>query len=337
MVVRSERAEFYKSAQHFAIGSIPLKILGLKDSQASQKQGGTDAGKWVFSLEETASARCHVLAVESDQLREKWLQVLSAAADPKQVENFMQRVLSSNQELPVEAQEDALAAVPFAHIMRRISTGTELQGMSASIDDACRAGVLQAQSVDDEIQESTQGEASSVHTEQHDDRATTDTLAKFAQRWKLEAEKMTSLAQSSMSAQVETTKEKQALEAELSKMRAQMARARFLEDDSQKNLKEKLILASQEAQSLKAQLSSQRSEQQKDADALVDMERLLAAKDQELHDKDKALEKMSGEILRLNLQLDTSASQVALHCVGQCFVLGLIRAVDDWEMSRSRR
>jgi len=46
--------------------------------------GGQDAGKWVFYLEETASTRCHVLAVESEQLREKWLSLLQAAADPAQ-------------------------------------------------------------------------------------------------------------------------------------------------------------------------------------------------------------------------------------------------------------
>jgi hypothetical protein len=110
-------------------------------------------------------------------------------------------------------------------------------------------------------------------------------------------------------AQMQTAKDKDALEAELAKLRAQVARARFLEDDSQKNFKEKVAQYQQEAQGLKIQLASQRSEHQKDAESLVGLERLLAARDQELREKDKALESMSSEILRLNLQLDDLASR----------------------------
>jgi hypothetical protein len=319
MVVRSERAEFYKSAQHFAIGSIPLKILGLKDSQASQKQGGTDAGKWVFSLEETASARCHVLAVGSEQLREKWLQVLAAAADSKQAAAFMQGFLPSYQEQPLEEHDTTPAAHPLAHAPRSITMDTvpKPHDMEESNEYTGQASAVQTGNFGDEINGSAQGESgeasSTVRADAEDDeRATTDTLAKFAQRWKLEAEKMTCLAQSSISAQAETAKEKEALEAELSKMRAQVARARFLEDDSQKTFKEKVAQCQQETQSLKAQLSAQRSEHQKDAEA---MERLIAEKDQQLQDKDTALETMSAEILQLNLQLDSSASQVAFDGV----------------------
>ena len=121
LVVRSDRAEFYKSDKEWRSGGIPLKILALKSSQASQKQGGTDAGKWVFSLEETASARCHVLAVESEHLREKWLNVLQAAADPADVQAFMQGVLAgksrpqSVEDAPAfpagQAQDDKTAAL----------------------------------------------------------------------------------------------------------------------------------------------------------------------------------------------------------------------------------
>lgn len=324
MVVRSERAEFYKSAQHFTIGSIPLKILGLKDSQASQKQGGTDAGKWVFSLEETASARCHVLAVGSEQLREKWLQVLAAAADPKQAAAFMQGL----QEQPVEEHDTTPAAHPLAHAPRSITMDTDPKphDIQESNEDAGQASAVPTGIIGDEINGSTQcasGEANTVREDAEDDeRATTDTLAKFAQRWKLEAEKMTCLAQSSMSAQAETAKEKEALEAELSKMRAQVARARFLEDDSQKTFKEKVAQCQQEAQSLKVQLSAQRSEQQKDAEA---MERLIAEKDLQLQDKDKALETMSAEILQLNLQLDVSTSQVAFDGVEPHLMSGTVR------------
>jgi hypothetical protein len=217
LVVRSDRAEFYKSDKEWRSGGIPLKILALKCSKASQKQGGTDAGKWVFSLEETSSVRCHVLAVESEQLRDKWLHVLQAAADPADVQAFIQGVLAGkSHHQPVENAPDFPAGQAQDDPK---STHAGVESLPRGVSAASAGPATPDRGLDEEASEEA-GQAGSLRVEGHGAMDNIDgnqavcrsdgdvqvdqdeTLAKFAQRWKLEAEKMTCLAQSSMASQV---------------------------------------------------------------------------------------------------------------------------------------
>ena len=231
MVVRIGRAEFYKSDKEWRSGSIPLKVLGLKLCRATSKQGGQDAGKWVFYLEETAcTTRCHVLAVESEEVRDKWLSLLHAAGDPGQAQALMQGVTASAaRRVDGVRQEGGTHHHAPAHSQPQVSDACNWQVAQEDLE------VLQCQSAhklrcpdgndgpaytnhpsDSKLQDQHPLSNSAIH--QHPELvdvsaasstwtgglvgADEETLAKFAQRWKLEAEKLTSLAQSSISSKV---------------------------------------------------------------------------------------------------------------------------------------
>jgi hypothetical protein len=220
MVVRVGRAEFYKSDKEWRSGSIPLKVLGLKLCRATSKQGGQDAGKWVFYLEETAcTTRCHVLAVESEEVRDKWLSLLHAAGDPGQAQALMQGVTASaarRVDGPAHSQPQGSDACNWQVAQEDLEV---LQCQSAHklrCPDGNDGPAYTNHPSDSKLQDQHPLSNSAIH--QHPELvdvsaasstwtgglvgADEETLAKFAQRWKLEAEKMTSLAQSSISSKV---------------------------------------------------------------------------------------------------------------------------------------
>ena len=123
-----------------------------------------------------------------------------------------------------------------------------------------------------------------------------ETLAKFAQRWKLEAERVTAWA---IAAQAETEKKNEQMEAQLTKLRAQLARARFLEDDAHKSSQEKTASYEQELHALKAQLATNNDE-------IAKMRVEAAKKDADLVTKGEALEALDSEIKRIHLELESA-------------------------------
>jgi len=212
MVVRVDRAEFYKSDKEWRAGSIPLKVLGLKLCRATKKQGGQDAGKWVFYLEETACARSHVLAVESEQLRDKWLYLLHAAADPGQAQALISGVMASAAGRDDGVRQEGGIQDAGVHPARDYSQTAQAQGSNALNGQVAQADhefaqrqstphlvstsdILVPPELVDVSASSSTGTGGLVGGDE-------ETLAKFAQRWKLEAEKMASLAQSSISSKV---------------------------------------------------------------------------------------------------------------------------------------
>ena len=90
-------------------------------------------------------------------------------------------------------------------------------------------------------------------------------------------------------------------------MRAQVARARFLEDE----LKDKTNQNQHDVQTLKSQVLTLKASAAKDADAIAELRQQLTDKDTAVQNKDEAAEEMGlqihalkEEIDRLNIQLD---------------------------------
>jgi len=197
MVVRIGRAEFYKSDKEWRSGSIPLKVLGLNLCRATRKQGGQDAGKWVFYLEETACVtRCHVLAVESEEVRDQWISLLHAAGDTGQAQALMQGVTASAAgRVDGVREEGGTHHHAPAHSQAQGSDALNFQVAQEDQHPLSNSAIHQHPEVVDIRMESSTWTGGLVGGDE-------ETLVKFAQRWKLEAEKMTSLAQSSMSSKV---------------------------------------------------------------------------------------------------------------------------------------
>jgi len=125
-------------------------------------------------------------------------------------------------------------------------------------------------------------------------------------------------------------KETEVLKSEMARMRAHAARARFLEDDklktfedkfvaSQKQvaaLQQKQVAAMQQVAALQQDLSRLTAKCDDDAFQRPRLQDLVDLKDKELADKDLALEALSHELKRLNLDLDISKHdtlQQSLH------------------------
>jgi len=125
-------------------------------------------------------------------------------------------------------------------------------------------------------------------------------------------------------------KEKEVLKSEMAQMRAHAARARFLEDDKLKTLEDKFVAsqkqvaalqqkhvaAMQQVAALQQDLSRLTAKCDDDAFQRPRLQHLVDLKDKELADKDSALEALSHELKRLNLDLDTSKHdtlQQSLH------------------------
>lgn len=360
--------------------------------------GGQDAGKWVFYLEERASERCHVLAVESEHMRDKWLYLLEAAADPEQAEALIQGLVAkkeredaaneylepqlvphrdpgesdgSKRNLDQELVKEAVVKQPGPHSRpNHDSNGhgvseVEVEAVEArggkeaarpsthrpsahrQEAQACRprptgdqgppgkhdadAGMSKDDAQQQEgpgpqstnvtsaakVMQSAAADQDAMVSEEGDEVGggmgvvgDSDTLAKFAQRWKLEAEKMAALAQSSLSAQAKTAKEKEQLEAEVSKMRAQAARARFLEDDQLKSFKDKTSQFQEEVQTLKSHVAALNASNAKDSETIALLQGQLAEEDQETASKNEAAHAMARSMQEQGTEIECLKNQV---------------------------
>ena len=99
-------------------------------------------------------------------------------------------------------------------------------------------------------------------------------------------------------------------------MRAQVVRARFLEDE----LKDKTNQNQHDVQTLKSQVLALKASAAKDADTIAGLRQQLTEKDTAMQSKDKTAEEMGlqiealqEEIDRLNIQLDVEVFAFMLH------------------------
>jgi chromosome segregation ATPase len=94
---------------------------------------------------------------------------------------------------------------------------------------------------------------------------------------------------------------------ELSKMRAQVARARFLEDE----LKDEASKQNQhDLQTLKSQVLALKTIATKDADTIAELRQQLADKGTALHSKEEAVKVMERQIRALKEEIDRLKVQV---------------------------
>ena len=100
-------------------------------------------------------------------------------------------------------------------------------------------------------------------------------------------------------------------------MRAQAARARFLEDDQLKSFKDKISQYQEEMQTLKSQVATLNASNAKDTETIALLQGQLAEKDHEIESKNEAaqamtldMQELKSEMERLQNQADESAAQV---------------------------
>ena len=310
LVLRSDRAELYKCDREWQCGGIPLKVLPLRRARVLEG-GEQDAGKYVFHLEETDALRSHIFAVNSAGLRGKWLSALSSLhatgdagqapelatalvkEDPEQDGNTCPTSRAATAETGYHAAaETASARRPLENPVAQAPPDIALpitHGILASAVAAhAQLGAAAASALSDDSQS-----ARSLSPLAEKDN---ETLAKFAQRWKLEAERVTAWA---IAAQAATDKKNEQMEAQLTKLRAQLARARFLEDDAHKSSQEKAAAYEQELHALKAQLATNNDE-------VAKMRVEAAKKDADLVAKGEALEALDVENKRIHLELESA-------------------------------
>ena len=323
LVLRSDRAELYKSEREWQCRSIPLKVLPLRRARVLER-GEQDAGKYVFYVEEPNAMRSHIFAVNSAGLRAKWLSALSslhAAGDPGQAPELATTLAKEDQEQDANscpiwraataetgydaAAETVSARRPLENPVAQAPPDADLpisHGILASAVAAHAQASLGAAAPSAPFDDSQSARSLSPLAEKDN-----ETLAKFAQRWKLEAERVTAWA---IAAQAETEKKNEQMEAQLTKLRAQLARARFLEDDAHKSSQEKTASYEQELHALKAQLATNNDE-------IAKMRVEAAKKDADLVTKGEALEALDSEIKRIHLELESAKrvteSQRAQH------------------------
>ena len=108
--------------------------------------------------------------------------------------------------------------------------------------------------------------------------------------------------------QAKAGKEREALEAELSKMRAQAATAqaataRLLDDETLKSQKERECELLHQVEALASQVAALKAASSKDAHTIANLRRQLSHKEEEIADKDQALELMALQIKNLNLEV----------------------------------
>jgi hypothetical protein len=113
--------------------------------------------------------------------------------------------------------------------------------------------------------------------------------------------------------QAKAGKEREALEAELSKMRAQAATAqaataqaataRLSDDETLKSQKERECEISHQVEALASQVAALKAASTKDAHTIANLRRQLSHKEEEIAHKDQALELMALQIKNLNLEV----------------------------------
>ena len=129
--------------------------------------------------------------------------------------------------------------------------------------------------------------------------------------------------------QAQADKEKQKLEQdllssqqELSKMRAQVARARFLEDEHKDEASKQ---NQHDVQTLKSQVLALKTIATKDADTIAELRQQLADKGTALHSKEEAVEAMELQIRALKEEIDRLKVQLDVKV---CSFVMLIASTD---------